>query len=707
MVTVDPLVRVRDLRYRYPGADCDVLRIPFLDITGRGMIAITGPSGAGKSTLIELLAGTLRGDYQGTVEVLGQEWSQIRRDADRQRHLRRIGLIPQDYGLLPDRSIADLLGQDLRDADIDRRTHRQRIAGALAEVGLTGFEDRQVAALSGGQRQRVAIARMLARDVDLVIADEPTANLDPNLTGETIDLFRRLAENTPVLIITHDPSVAAGCDRTIVLQSAVPDPPAEPRLPAGRGGRRSKVAAGLVGVVVLVAAMAGVALSFGNRGHPHHAGIAAKAPVSGSNARSHKSHRTAATSQSAATTPRTVTAVRAFSAWTASGSVNPDLHIAAHVTGQCFSQSLSLPDAYRCMAGNTILDPCFAPSNGAAGRVVCAQTPWSPAYEMTVEGGLPSATPASGRAAVWAIQLANGARCSTLQHLRTEVGGEYLVYGCGATYSGASAVSSQKRTWTVGYDPGGTASTLTTVAVAVAWDYLGSSAASGASGATGTATPNTSGAKTATTTESVPVVACNTSYGATPPSPKALPATVTVTIPSALTGRVLDYTDQQMIMQILGPAGWNCLAAYGGDGSGGVSIYPPSENMKPFGPPPPEVISGSQTSACSGCKLTQACALFPQAATALASLYPGQRCYTPSAEETHYTISSTVVVFADPPGAAGTGRPSGGPYPANGVMTYLPQGNAGSWLETCTLPQSYQALCSTSLDYFARRYGKE
>lgn len=95
MSTDGPLIEVRDLRYRYPGTDRDILRIPFLDVTGQGMIAITGPSGAGKSTLIELLAGTLRGEYEGSVEVLGLEWSHLRRDAERQRHLRRIGLIPQ------------------------------------------------------------------------------------------------------------------------------------------------------------------------------------------------------------------------------------------------------------------------------------------------------------------------------------------------------------------------------------------------------------------------------------------------------------------------------------------------------------------------------------------------------------------------------------------------------------------------------------
>ncbi len=220
-----PCVLIRDLRFCYPNSPEDVLRIPSLSIHGRSVIALTGPSGAGKSTLVELLAGTLREPYQGSVQVLGTELKTLTRDGDRQRHVRRVGLIPQDYGLLPGRTVEDILRQDLADAEVPKTEHAERIARALAQVELSAFAQRPSERLSGGQRQRVAIARMLARDVDLVIADEPTANLDPDRVAETVRLLRHLAARVPVIVVTHDTRVMEQCDRTIVLQAMAPVPP--------------------------------------------------------------------------------------------------------------------------------------------------------------------------------------------------------------------------------------------------------------------------------------------------------------------------------------------------------------------------------------------------------------------------------------------------------------------------------------------------
>jgi putative ABC transport system ATP-binding protein len=253
----EPLIVIRDLRYRYAGAEEDVLRIPSLNVSGSGLIAITGPSGAGKTTLVELLAGTLQEPYEGTVQVLGTDWKALRRDGDRQRQLRRIGLIPQDFGLLPSWTPQRTLEQDLSDAEVPTAQREERVRRSLEQVGLSEFAEREIGALSGGQHQRVAIARMLARDVELVIADEPTANLDPQLVEEIGGLLKTLAAKVPVIVVTHDPRMAEICDRTIVLQAAAPQASSAGAEIPNKVGKplRRRVALWVVAVVLLAAAI--------------------------------------------------------------------------------------------------------------------------------------------------------------------------------------------------------------------------------------------------------------------------------------------------------------------------------------------------------------------------------------------------------------------------------------------------------------------
>lgn len=473
-------IRVRDLRYRYPGTDRDVLRIPFLDIRGRGMIAITGPSGAGKSTLIELLAGTLRGDYSGSVEVLGEEWSQLRRDADRQRHLRRIGLIPQDYGLLADRSVAELLAQDLRDSGVDRDEQTERTTRALADVSLTGFEDRHVGGLSGGQRQRVAIARMLARDVDLVVADEPTANLDPALTQETMALFRRLAERTPVVIITHDPSVAAECDQTIVLQSAVADPQLDPMssaTPQGRPRRRLWPATAMLVTAVVIAAVVSLTLfrhQTAARAASHTNTTSAPTNARrfpGSTTRAHPAVSPVPTTSTPTIKPIAArTSQLVFGPWTEAGTLSRGVTVSARATGYCWVESLVVIGAYRCSAGNHIYDPCFAPALNST-EVACSYAPWSPVTLMMLSRSLPALTDnaAPTSSAPWAIELANGQRCVRTQGTIGEIGGVSMVYGCGSDNSEAGYVATGTEPWTVEFDKEGKAAVLSSEMVTVAW----------------------------------------------------------------------------------------------------------------------------------------------------------------------------------------------------------------------------------------------
>jgi hypothetical protein len=155
-------------------------------------------------------------------------------------------------------------------------------------------------------------------------------------------------------------------------------------------------------------------------------------------------------------------------------------------------------------------------------------------------------------------------------------------------------------------------------------------------------------------------------------------------------------------MEILGPTGWSCMAFYGADGSGGITITPAGA-----GPSAPAVIAGSETSACVGCTLGQACPLFANAADAYLAGF-GQPCPTrPPAAETVMAVAAGIVTFEDPPGVKGDGRPSGGQYAADGVMTYHPSAqNDGSWQETCALPASEKNICTAALNTFISWYGQ-
>lgn len=254
-----PIVSIRDLRFRYRGSDRDTLRLGALDVEGPGLVAVTGPTGVGKTTLMELLAGTLHEPYEGSIRVLGVELRELRRDAERQRHLRRVGLIPQDFALLPGSSVEEILRQDLTDAQVPPAEHGARTGCALDAVEMLGFAGRKSEQLSGGQRQRVAIARTLARDVELIIADEPTANLDPRQAHSVMAVFERLGADRPVVIVTHDPAIAARCPQRILLRPLVQPlagvVPAVARIAAETADRTRAAGIGL-GLVLSVAVIA-------------------------------------------------------------------------------------------------------------------------------------------------------------------------------------------------------------------------------------------------------------------------------------------------------------------------------------------------------------------------------------------------------------------------------------------------------------------
>ena len=216
-------------------------------------------------------------------------------------------------------------------------------------------------------------------------------------------------------------------------------------------------------------------------------------------------------------------------------------------------------------------------------------------------------------------------------------------------------------------------------------------------------------------TTNLPVVRCHTFSGVALPAPAvSLPHWRPVAVPQAMTARLSVYTDNQGRMELVGPRGWNCAAFYGADGSGGVVVYPHGQRLPPSwtaGWPlartsAAAAVTGLESSACYTCTLAQACRLFRVAATTLHSYLGRQACPARPAAEKVTAISPGIAGFEDPPGTTGDGVPSGGRYPANGVMTYHPRAAAGSWLETCTLPGSDTAECTAILNAFLSWYGQ-
>jgi cell division transport system ATP-binding protein len=196
------MIRFENVGKRYPGGREALAGVSFgLE---RGEFAfLTGPSGAGKSTLLRLIA-LIERPTRGTVLVNNQNTSRISRrriPAFRQR----LGVVFQDHKLLYDRSVFDNVALPLVIAGASRREVERRVRAALDQVGLLGRESHAPITLSTGEQQRVGIARAIAPRPDVLIADEPTGNLDPDLSREIMQLFTRFNEvGVTVLVATHD-----------------------------------------------------------------------------------------------------------------------------------------------------------------------------------------------------------------------------------------------------------------------------------------------------------------------------------------------------------------------------------------------------------------------------------------------------------------------------------------------------------------------
>ena len=180
------------------------------------LLAIVGASGCGKSTLLNIL-GLLDRQDEGDIVLFGKKNV---RPFSRQAQLllkEKIGYLFQNYALLEDKSIAYNL-EIVFSARMKRKAKRQRIAEALEAVGLKGMEKKKVCQCSGGEQQRAAMARLLLKPCELILADEPTGNLDPQNKEKVYDLLRGLnAQGKTVIIVTHDMELAKRCNRILVM----------------------------------------------------------------------------------------------------------------------------------------------------------------------------------------------------------------------------------------------------------------------------------------------------------------------------------------------------------------------------------------------------------------------------------------------------------------------------------------------------------
>jgi putative ABC transport system ATP-binding protein len=182
------------------------------------MVAITGPSGSGKSTLMNLI-GCLDTATAGSYCLRGEEVSGMSRDDLAGIRNRRVGFIFQSFNLLPQISAYENVEMPLIFGGMRKRTRRERVLELLDRVGLVDRIDHKPTELSGGQMQRVAIARALAMDPDIILADEPTGNLDTGSGSDIMNLFIELWEQgRTILVITHDPALAKRAPRQVEIR---------------------------------------------------------------------------------------------------------------------------------------------------------------------------------------------------------------------------------------------------------------------------------------------------------------------------------------------------------------------------------------------------------------------------------------------------------------------------------------------------------
>jgi putative ABC transport system ATP-binding protein len=226
--------------YRVGETEVRALRDVSITIPSGHFVAIMGPSGSGKSTLMNLL-GCLDRPDTGSILLDGTDVTHLDRNERAEIRNRKIGFVFQNFSLLARTPVLENVELPLVYAGADSQERRERAQDALARVGLAAKASNQITQLSGGEQQRVAIARSLVNRPSLILADEPTGNLDTRTSFEIMAIFQRLnREGISVVLVTHEPDIARFAMRNVTFRDGriVGDEPvAEPRLAEAELGK--------------------------------------------------------------------------------------------------------------------------------------------------------------------------------------------------------------------------------------------------------------------------------------------------------------------------------------------------------------------------------------------------------------------------------------------------------------------------------------
>jgi putative ABC transport system ATP-binding protein len=221
---METLVEIRDVRkiYKRDQFEVPVLNGITLAVPRGDFLALMGPSGSGKTTLLNLIAGIDR-PTSGTIAVEGKEISRFSETALASWRARHIGFIFQMYNLLPVLNAFENVELPLLLTKLSKKERREHVETALSIVGLGDRMTHYPRQLSGGQEQRVAIARAIVTDPTILVADEPTGDLDAKNADETLDLLQRLNKefDKTIVMVTHDPKAANHAQHTVHLEKGV------------------------------------------------------------------------------------------------------------------------------------------------------------------------------------------------------------------------------------------------------------------------------------------------------------------------------------------------------------------------------------------------------------------------------------------------------------------------------------------------------